>query len=186
MALCTLAEVKEYNDITVTTNDTLLTNLISRVSTEIETYCDCTFSSASYTDYHDGNGDDKLYTDHYPIITGSGVEVWDDTEWDWETADLIDSNDYMIVNDRGIFLKSSIFVDGVKNVKISYTAGYDTIPTDLTQFTIEEVIRRFKMRKHPGDISSKALPDGTVTYKEMNGLPTDMPMLNSYKRIYIV
>lgn len=184
MALCTLSEAKEYADITTTTNDTLLTNLISRVSTEIETYCDRIFSSASYIDYHDGSGNDKLYTDHYPIITGEGVEVWDDTEWDWETTDLIDSNDYMIIDDRGIFLQSSIFVDGTKNVKVSYTAGYDTIPTDLTQVCIEEVIHTFKRRKHI-DVANKNLPDGTVTYIIDSFLPKTLVILNHYKRVWI-
>lgn len=184
MALCTLAEVKEYNDITDTTNDTLLTNLISRVSKEIETYCDRTFSSASYIEYHNGGGNDRVYTNQYPIITGSGVEVWDDIDWDWTSDDLVDSDDYM-VDDYCIQLKSLIFVDGVNNVKISYTSGYDTIPTDLIQVCIEETIHTFKKRKHI-DISSKALADGTVSYVIDSFLPKTLAVLNYYKRRYMV
>lgn len=187
MGLCTLEEVKEYNGITDTTNDTLLTNLIERVSDGIETFCDRNFESQSYTEYHSGGkNNDRFYTNQYPIITGSGVEVWDDYDWDWTTDDLVDSDDYMVTDNRYIVLNNSVFLDGVNNIKVSYTAGYDVIPTDLTQFTIEEVIRKFKSRRHPGDIKSKSLPDGTVVYNDVSGLPDDISILNSYKRKYVV
>lgn len=184
MGLCTLAQVKEYNDITATTNDTLLTNLITRVSKEIETYCDRIFESASYTEYHNGGGNDKFFTNQYPIITGSGIEVWDDIDWEWGSGDLIDSDDYMVTDNLYIQLKSLIFVAGINNVKISYTAGYSTIPTDLTQVCIEEVSRTFKKRKHI-EIASKSLPDGSVSYVVESFLPKTITILNHYKRKYI-
>lgn len=184
MALCTLNEVKEYNDITDDTNDALLENLINRVSEEIENYCDRKFESQSYTDYFDGNNYNLLFITQYPVITASGVEVWDDCDWVWGDDTLISGTNYTVIDNRYVLLKNTSFVDGSKNVKINYVAGYDSIPTDLTQFTIEEVIRKFKARRNPGDIKSKALPDGSVTYKDASYL-SDASVLDTYKRRWI-
>ena len=52
--LCALQDVKTYLGKTDTNSDTVLTSLVTNVSAMIETYCNRTFASASYTETYNG------------------------------------------------------------------------------------------------------------------------------------
>jgi hypothetical protein len=78
----------------------------------------------------------------YPITAISGI--WDDTDRDYGSDTKIDSDDIIYGERNGvtpgiIVLDNDVFSIGVKNIKITYTAGYVTdgdnenIPDDLKQ-----------------------------------------------------
>jgi len=72
--LTSLATAKEYlragDD-----DDTLISNIIDRASAEIETICNRYFNSGSYAKWFDGNGEQIIYLDHYPVTAVSRVSV---------------------------------------------------------------------------------------------------------------
>lgn len=141
--LTTLANLREYlkKEATDTTDDTLLTKIISRVSEKIEKKCNRTFLAANHTEYFAGNGINKQYIKNWPINSVTSIHVDDDRAWGSDSAvaaeDIIISSQnpgMIILADGEIFTKT---VDGIENVRIIYNGGYSTIPTDLEQACIE-------------------------------------------------
>jgi len=142
MALTSLTKVKEFLRITDNNDDTLLTNLISRVEKEVKEYCQRDFEATDYTEYYDGDGTDTLLVDNYPINSVS--ELYDDPDRDFGADTLIDPSDYVIYSEEGkVVLDGSVFSKGKKNIKIVYNAGYTTIPADLEQAVIKLVAAEY-------------------------------------------
>lgn len=183
MALCTLSDVKLLLGIqSIDTNeDDLISTLIDNVSTMISNYCDRTFESTTYTEYYDGcYYPNKLYTHQYPIISVSGI--YDDVSWVYTTP--ITSGSYRINNIYVELLPGYTFSYGYGNIKIIYTAGYTTIPGDLKQSCIEEVVRKYK-RRNELHVSSMSYGTESTTAFIDDLLPTTKITLNKYKRISI-
>ena len=80
MGLCTLALAKSYGKITSSSHDTLLTNLIKRASGQIDSWTNRTLARADYVELYNGDGDRKLYLDHYPIVSVSKLSIDIDKE----------------------------------------------------------------------------------------------------------
>jgi len=180
--LVTLDEIKHHFGMTGSNADVddELESISDRISKIFETYCDRTFDSDTYIEYYDGGGRDMLVLKHYPII--SITSIYDDSDWGWGASYLVDSDNYMIKNDREVVYKSGyVFYDYIQNVKVTYVAGYATIPDDLKHVCILEVLRSYKHRKDV-DITSKSLEDGSVTYTSKEFLPMTLAVLNKYTR----
>jgi len=72
--LTSLANVKLYLGITVTTYDTLLTLIIDGVSDQIEKFCGRTFNSTAYSkERYDGTGLTNMFLNQYPVISLSRI-----------------------------------------------------------------------------------------------------------------
>jgi uncharacterized phiE125 gp8 family phage protein len=133
--LTTLANLKEYLGIKTanTDDDTFLTNLITRISDDMERQCNRAFHAATYTQYYKGDGTSKLLLKQYPV--NSVASIYDDVDRVWGADTAIDAGDISISQEcEGlIILKDDIFSesDDIENIKITYNAGYSTIPTDL-------------------------------------------------------
>lgn len=184
MALATLDDVKNFYGITGDKDEdnNLIKALIDRFTSIFESYCNRTsFETATYTDYLDSDGGYYIFPKQSPITSVSGI--WDDTGWVW-SGNALDSTTYRIVNDNSI-ISSTPFTRGKNNIKIVYTAGYTSIPGDLKQVLIEEVIRSFKNRKSL-DVVAVTASDGSVSRLAKDLLPTTIMVLNKYKRKYVV
>ena len=178
-ALATLAELKEFLDITGTTYDDLLTNLLNRVTDLFHTYCGVTqFKAQNYTDYYDGSGDSYLFINNTPINSVSLLA--DDTDHIWASDSTFASDEYRIVEQNHIVVPDSIFSSYDQNIKITYNAGYDTIPGDLKQTCIEEAGRRYKHRRD-FDVVTKTMDDGTIQYTQRGLMPSTTIILDKYK-----
>lgn len=186
-SLVSLDNIKKFMGMTGSTSDgdDLLEDLINRVSTLFESYMNEHILSRSYTEYHDGKGVYVLFPKHSPIT--SITSIHDDYDWDYLDADLIDSDDYTIVNDNYIALKTAVssFADYTQNVKIIYTAGYLTVPDDLIQACITEVSRAYNNRLEV-DVTSRTLSDGSVSYSAKTFLPLTITTLNRYRGLNII
>lgn len=161
----------------------LIEDLINRVSSLFESYMDRNILTREYTEYHDGGGNAVLFPKQPKITTISGI--WDDYDWDYTDDDLVDADDYKIVDELYVVLKNTTFNNYTQNIKIIYTAGYTTTPDDLVQACITEVARMFKNRLEV-DIQSQTLADGSVTYFTKTLLPITKLTLDKYKRISII
>lgn len=184
-SLTSLDLVKYFMGMTGTDSesDDLLENLIDRVSTLFESYCDRNILSREYNEVYDGRGSNKLYTNQYPITSVSGI--WDDYDWTWDSGTEVDSDYYRIYEGgRYITFRDTYLYDYQQNVKIIYTAGYATVPSDIQHACITEVARSYK-NKNQVDITSKTLADGSVSYSAKSFLPLTLTTLNVYKRISI-
>lgn len=169
-ALCTLADVKGYLEISAgdTTKDELLKRLINSATRTIERYVgNRRFDSTAYTnEVYSGDGTRFLKVRNWPVTAltslqfrtdGFNTPNWEDFETDFfniETSD--DQNDGVILSNQG-------FRKGIDNIRVSYVAGFTTIPEDVTQACIELVDYLFQKRKSSG-IKSESMGDRTVTY----------------------
>ena len=184
MALCTLDDVKNFYGITgdKSEDNDLIKTLIDRYTDIFESYCNrISFETTIYTDYLDSDGGYYIFPEQSPITSVSGI--WDDTEWSW-SGSALSSSSYRIANNNSI-VSTIPFTKGKNNIKIVYTAGYSTIPGDLKQVLIEEVVRSFKNRKSI-DVVAITASDGSVSRLSKELLPTTTMVLNRYRRKYVV
>ena len=183
-ALCTLEDVKNVLNITGSTelSDTLIENLINRLSTAMESYCDKTFASATYTEYQDGSGADTLFLDNYPITSITSINQ--DSDWTWAASTVVTGTAYRVMY-NSIVVNSTKWTAGRQNIKVVYVAGYATPPLDLAHACTTEVARAYNKRTTP-ELKSKSsdLVDTTATHNYYSEpfLSQTMLILNKYKK----
>ena len=133
--LCSRSDVKSYLGLTGESYDAVIDLLIPAASEAIERLCRRRFASADHTEYHDGGGKDRLVLEHRPASAVSGV--WDDLDREFSSDTKLDADDFVLDSDRGLLiLRTGTFADGVRNVKVTYTAGYSETPDDVTHACI--------------------------------------------------
>jgi len=165
-ALCTLEEVINFGEMSIDDDkdNDIIRRLINGTTTAFHTIAGIEqFKAKNYTEYLDGTGNRYLRPTHFPI--NSVISIYDDTDWGFEDSTLIDSSYYRIVRERYIVLKNTVFTEFLQNIKITYNAGYNTIPEDIKQLCIE-VVSSIWRRKAEIDVSSRADQFGNVTYIE--------------------
>lgn len=134
-ALVSLADVKETLGISsgVTTNDNLLTRKINQATDMIESYCGRRFAATTYTDeVYDATNTDQVILRQRPVTAVASFSVRDsvDNSNSWE---LINTTDYFLHGSSGLLNLLFTFGGKWSRGKVSYTAGYTTIPSDLAE-----------------------------------------------------
>jgi hypothetical protein len=183
-ALSTVADVKDFLGLGATAepDESLFESLINNVSVLFANYCGVEqFKTKNYIEYHDGHGSRYIFPRNYPI--NSVDEINEDIDWVWGSDTTIGEDDYRIVDKRYI-VYDGLFAIAEQSIKIEYSAGYDTIPLDLKQACIEEVVRKYKHRKDL-DVSSKSAQDGTTNYIVKDLLPSTKITLDRYKKLRV-
>lgn len=177
--LTTLAAVKAWLGISsdVTTNDALLARLITSASQRIQTIINRTILSDDYEEVRDGTGGVLLVTREYPITEVSAVDV---------DGVAVGQGNALLPgfyhNNVAVILNGRQFTKGYGNVRISYTAGYESIPSDLEQACIEIVAYAFKGRDRIG-LSSKGLAGETTSYLTSEIPDSARAVINRYMRV---
>lgn len=132
--IVTLAELKSWMAITETTHDTFLETIRDVVTQFVESYTRHEVITRQHINYYNGFGKQALLLDHYPVYVTldsdfhpSNVTLYDDTNRDYGSADLIDSSDYWIAADKGLvtlYDDEHLFSNSLAAVKITYWAGF--------------------------------------------------------------
>lgn len=131
--LVTLAEYKTYAGITSTNQDTQIKQLIPIVSQLAKTICRRTFIdyvSDAKTEVYSG-GMDRLLMSEYPLLSVSGVEY--SSDYGATYTSLVEFTDYVVdISDGSIApMYQETFPKAINGYKVTYTAGFETIPSDL-------------------------------------------------------
>lgn len=132
-ALTSVADVKELLGIDSgdSTKDNLIIRKINQATTLIENYCQRRFASTVYTDVeYDSPDSDTLVLSQRPVTSFTSLGVRDGPEnlSSWST---VETQDYFVDTAAGI-LKLNFNTYGAWNrYRVTYTAGYTTIPADL-------------------------------------------------------
>lgn len=136
-ALTTLADVKET--LGIASSDSSWDNLIIRKinqSTEmIEGWCQRRFKETTYTDeLYDATYDRQLQLRNYPVTsTATFALSARDTTLNQDSFDSVDTDQYFIDRNAGIIDAVSSFWGSFDQWKVTYSAGYATIPSDLQE-----------------------------------------------------
>jgi hypothetical protein len=183
--LTTLANLRAYLKKAAgdTKDDTLLEDIITRVSQEIEKRCGRTFTVTTHTEYFTGSGNNRAYLKHWPITSITSIHVDEDRQWGSDSQ--IDADDIaisgnspgmVILNSGETFSKSSL---DIENVRVIYSAGYSTIPADLEQKCIEISAARYlksggminslaKGAMNPEDVENEAWKHIEINYRPVS------------------
>ncbi len=169
MALTTKAEVKVFLTITDTSKDTIIDALIPAAQNIIEEYCAMSFDAVTgtITEYHDG-GVNRVILKRYPLASTPAIVVYEDAGREFETEDLVDSDDYRVDLDAGIIYFDYDLGKGWGSIKVIYTPKFPAsgattyIPDAIKQACIELVAWKMK-RGVLGDVGvvSRGMPGGT-------------------------
>lgn len=178
MDFATVEQVKGYLGINTFADDALFSRLIAEASTYIRSWLNRDISQATYTDSVNGNGSASLTLANYPVQSVASVMI------DGQSippAALVTDMGY-IIDDFGIALRGYKFCKGVRNVSVTYTAGFTAVPADITQACIEMVSMRYKERDRIGHVS-KGLAGETVTYSQKDMADSTKTLLQQYKKV---
>jgi len=167
-------------DTTPETN-ALIDSLIDAVSSRFESKCDRQFLSRDYTEVYDGKGASILYPNQYPITAVTSIK--DSSDWDWDNTTAVSGTEYRVVNSNSIVFKSTAnsMGDYPQNVQLVYTAGYTTVPYDLENACISEVLRAMEKIGELA-ISEKRSQDFLLKYIATSFLAETETTLKRYKR----
>lgn len=191
LPLVTLEEYKVYAGINSTNQDAVITALISTVSELVKTICRRTF-----VDYVDdaktevfSGGESRYYLKEFPTLSLSGVEY--STDYGQTYTSLVEFTDFVLdLEDDSILAipyfndpyKDTKFAKAINGYKVTYYAGYTTIPEDLKVAVLDLVTYYLK---NDGSVHSPKAP-GTnsvqIEYITTTALPAHIArILNIYK-----
>ena len=178
--LVTLVDVKEYLGIkeTATTDDSLLSKLITRASKVVANFCDTSIIQATFNEQRDGNDSIRLMLRQLPIVSVASLVI---------DGQNVPSGGSSLV--RGFWHDELfVYVNGYRfnrrfsNVNIVYDAGYAVTPSDIESVCIDLVAIKYKRKDRIG-LNSVAM-NGQQTNYTQNDLSDDNKLiLNDYKRV---
>lgn len=184
MALCTIEEVRDYLGITGTntTANEVIDRLCDTVTELFNTYCGRVLESTEHTEYYSCHGSDYLVLNNYPITSVSGI--WDDIDRVWESTTEISSDDYLL-DGNVLYLNDLYFSNYIKSVKVIYTAGYTeaTLPADLKQAAIMEVVHLYKKASDGVSVSNRTTGEYNIAYNISNLQINTKLVLDLYRKV---
>ena len=152
-ALTDVAAVKRFCNLSETNAkyDLLIEDKINAVSAKIEGHAHRKFVTRTFTEYHDGNGEQSVQLQNFPNVVVSAV--YDDTLRQFGSGTLLTATDYAVNEDTGrVTLLSKEFTIGSMNVKVVYTAGYTqaAMDADVKDLATEWAAQAFEQRTSIG------------------------------------
>lgn len=171
MADALLTDIKAFLKITGSGQDTNLGTAVDHARGLLDAYLNRTIATATYTEYYDGDGSDRVVLNHRPVT--SVTSLHDDPDRGYGSTYLIAATDYILYADQGIIvLDDDTFAKGKQNIKCVFAAGWTkgSEPEEIQNVLIEMSGKIFEDSKQgDGDFNlvSKAGDGGsTVLVKE--------------------
>lgn len=134
-ALCSLEDVKETLGIDAgnTQQDNLIVRKINQATDMIENYTGRRFKLTTYTDEeYDSPGGDQLILKQRPVTAltsfGSRDSSFNDNDWD-----TFETDRYFLDSNAGVVDLTFNTWGRWNRFKVTYTAGYSTIPADISE-----------------------------------------------------
>ena len=135
MSFITQAEVlDQFEGANATDNGDLINEFIAAVESIWDDLTSRQWATGTHTEYFSGDGARKKFcVKNYPVTALTSVH--DSYDRAYDSADLIDADDYSYRSETGIVSIDYALSEGNDNVKIVYTAGYtsETVPAWLKQ-----------------------------------------------------
>jgi hypothetical protein len=170
-------------------------------------------SSESYSETYSGSGGDRLFVRNYPIISVSSLTIgttnipqstapnlpgWViDTAGSSAAVALRSGGGSTILSDQwpqrwGAYGNAPPlgwmpyrFFEGIQNIAIAYTAGYNGVPFDLQQGATQLVAAKYRSRQWIEQLSQVQPGVGTTAYSRL-AIPVDVQMvLDRYRQRFL-
>ena len=178
--LTSLENVKEWLglDPANTSDDDLLTRLITAASGFMQRYCNRQFASQAWTEIRDGVGNVRMAFANYPVTAVASVTVSGETIPASSGAGTFG----YLFTDTMLILQGRRFRRGFANVELSYTAGFDPIPEEIEQACIELIAFRYREKDRTGK-SSEGMAQQTTSFVIRDMPPSVKTMLDDLKKV---
>jgi hypothetical protein len=181
--LTTLADVKAWlqtgQNAFPTTDDALLTRLITATSQYIQTWLNRQIAIADYLEVRDGTGGQRLQFACFPVVAVLSLTI------DGQAIPpAVPSNPMgYSFSPTQLAVCGYTFNRGAQNISVSYTAGYSTTPPDIAQACIELVALRYRERTRIGEVSRALGGAETVTYAQKDMSDAAKTLLQQYRLV---
>lgn len=176
-AFCTIADVKTFIGLTGSADDALLTSLVSATSAALETIMNRTVNQTTYTDVQDGNGRAQLLLVNRPVILVSGVLI-DGVA----VPQAVGFGAGWGLDGNVVYLRNRVFARGLRNVSVTYSAGWAVVPDDIKQATIETAALKYKQKEQSG-YTSKSLAGESVAFDKSDFPESVERVMNNYRKV---
>jgi len=161
-----LADLKAFLGISGSDYDHQLEPIVDGINASIPRYTGRNLLSDDYVERQDGREFlREIYLREYPVTAVSKVEYKCGTSWT-----EVDDSEYTLASSEEsesnvglVFLECDTLPEGYKNVRVSYTAGYSTIPDDLTLAALQVCQQAYRDIKAGKRIQSENLGDYSYT-----------------------
>ena len=179
--LTTVAFVKQWANITGVNDDALFQSLVTAISSYVPNVLNRQVLTAEYVDVRKGNGKDRMQLRQQPIQTISLIE-WQGTQITTQ-VDLMSNAAGVATDGRVIFLRGGMVFPAGMPVRITYTAGWDIPPAEISMAVAEIVAEAYSRRSHIGQNSTSIGGQTTASYdtKAMHAAIADK--LSNYIRV---
>ena len=201
--LVTLAEYKAYVGITSTTQDASIATLIPRVSSLVKSIC-----RRSFVDYVDDakiqvfSGGDQFVLSETPVLQIESVEL--STDYGANYTELVEYTDYALDMEQdavvplqlvgyvpdywdGVIRRtvSPTFPRRINGYRVSYTAGYETLPQDLKLAVLDLITYYVRNDSAVHAVKSGAANTMQIEYVTTTNLPAHIKrVLDLYTASY--
>lgn len=194
--LTTLVNVKVWLNISVTTDDTLLTRLITAESMVIQSWLNRQITSQAYTETRDGTGAGvgqyEMVFGNYPVTAVASLTI-DGTAIPLSSDGGIQQPGYGFDATRiwiapvgssvdARYSNQYFFTQGRANVVMAYTAGYSAIPFDIEQACIELIALRYRERDRIGQ-ASKGMAGETTAFITKAMTDSILSAISQYRKV---
>lgn len=182
--LITLAEYKAYAGINSTNQDDEIEAIIPKASQLTKTYCRRTFVdyvNDAKVEIHSG-GLESIQLQEFPLIRVNSVEY--STDYGQTYIDLVEYTDFAVDLEYSsiIPIGTDVFPKYVNGYKVSYLAGYETIPEDLKVAVMDLVTYYLKNDSSVHSPKAPGTNSVQIEYITSNSLPAHIArVLNLYK-----
>jgi hypothetical protein len=177
--LATVADAQAYIHSSSGDSD-LLQTLITASSTFIQSILVYNVAATSYTETRSGHGKPTLALRYRPIISVQSLTIGNVTQMG---SPGYGQTGYSFDGAR-LYLTNGEFQHGFRNIAVTYTAGYETTPADLTQACVELVALKYKMRDKAG-LASEGMLQQTTAYSQRDMPASVASAIQPYKQVFL-
>jgi len=175
-ALVTLELAKLYLKIPAleTTQDDIVTFWINASSDRIEQETRRKLKAQSFTEFHHGRSSNIILLKQFPVSSSPFPQVFIDGSSDFGSETEVDSDSIRLADDsNSLVLLGQRFPSGYQNIKVIYTAGFSTVPSDLQNAALWMITWYHKAREG-GDIGRESKSKGDETISFLQKAPSDI------------
>ncbi len=184
--LCSTTDIKTLLGITSSSQDTLIALVKANVEAWVKNYCGRDFLATDYVEYYDGDDSNQLRLLQRPVNTITEIKC--DPARLFVDASIIPTTDFIAdaqtLRLGFVKLLTYKFLRGAKSTKVTYNAGYTTIPADLGYAVGLVVAKQFKVADKKLFAETSQTVGGMTITLSIDTYPKDaMKVIESYRRM---
>lgn len=179
MAIATAAQLKEFLGVVGAGDDALIGRLVTGAEQFFYMLISRqTLEVSPFTQTLNGTGKDYILTSHWPLLSITSLVV----DSSLVAPSLYTIGEESTLDSRMIYLTRAsglVFPKGRRNVVVSGTFGYATMPAEIVQAVLEIAARAYQKRKRI-DETSKQINGETVSYSVADLTDFAKRVVNNY------